>query len=854
MPKRFMLPLVALLALAACNDETPLVGAGGAAANASAASLPQVLEVKFREPLRVRSEAGALQSETGASLAEVAALLARYGVTDVQPLFRASAASIEQIQQAAVQLTGQAAPDLRSWYHLTVPAGVSAEEVLARLQATPEVAHAYRAPVPAPPPGQFSFATPDFSSAQGYFGPAPAGTDAVYARTLPGGRGDGVTVVDLEYDWYFWHEDLGLTDAILLAGERYTYYGSDHGTAVLGELVARDNGFGVTGGVPNATIRVASTVFPGGWYRPADAIAAVTAATSPGDVLLLEQQTTGPNGPYVPLEWVQSVFDATLAATMAGRIVVAAAGNGGQNLDGPEFLGRFDRGVRNSGAIIVGAGNSLHARLAFSCYGSRIDLQGWGGSVTTTGYGWLYGSSLMDYYTSGFSGTSSASPIVTAAVAAVQGRRKARGQPVLTAAQMAQLLRATGSPQTGDTAQRIGPFPNLRAALAGNDSLSAPATLSAAALSGTQAQLTWPAAAGHTRYDLQRRRRTNDVWGGWSTIATPGAGTTVFADSGLAAGGVYVWQIRACDATRCSGWTQSARLTLPAGPAAPAWLLGAPLSASSIRVTWADSIADETRFTLARRERPAAGEWGGWTQIATPAANTTGYTDNGRTPGNTYLYRINACNAAGCSVWVTSPPVNAPNPAAAPNTVRATALSTTRARVAWVDASGNETRFELARRPQNPDGSWGAWTPRGTAAANATAAADSGLASGKRYQYQVRACNGPACSAWVASPGLLMPAVPAVPTALRSTSAAATGVGLAWTDASANETSFTLQRRLRNPDGTYGPWQTIATPARNAVAYTDGGVAAGARYQYRISACDGPVCSGWSNAASVTVP
>jgi hypothetical protein len=35
----------------------------------------------------------------------------------------------------------------------------------------------------------------------------------------------------------------------------------------------------------------------------------------------------------------------------------------------------------------------------------------------------------------------------------------------MTAAQMSSLLKSTGTPQGGDTTQRIGPLPNLRAAL-----------------------------------------------------------------------------------------------------------------------------------------------------------------------------------------------------------------------------------------------------------------------------------------------------------------------------------------------------------------------------------------------------
>ncbi|HSH00798.1 MAG TPA: PKD domain-containing protein, partial [candidate division Zixibacteria bacterium] len=68
------------------------------------------------------------------------------------------------------------------------------------------------------------------------------------------------------------------------------------------------------------------------------------------------------------------------------------------------------------------------------------------------------------WYTSTFSGTSSASPIVTGAVAALQGAHKANFGFPLDADAIRTLLNATGTPQTGATSEHIGPRPNLQAA------------------------------------------------------------------------------------------------------------------------------------------------------------------------------------------------------------------------------------------------------------------------------------------------------------------------------------------------------------------------------------------------------
>ncbi|MCH8746030.1 MAG: S8 family serine peptidase, partial [Chloroflexi bacterium] len=147
---------------------------------------------------------------------------------------------------------------------------------------------------------------------------------------------------------------------------------------------------------------------------------------------------------------------------------------GSQNLDGPEY--RTGNGghwpflpANDSGAIMVGAGfpTSLYdgtdisrARLGFSNYGSRLNLQGWGTGVITTGYGDLYSSEGANlWYTFVFSGTSSASPIVASAVALVESIHEEINGAVVTPALMRSILVNTGSPQQSGSRCRHWPWP-----------------------------------------------------------------------------------------------------------------------------------------------------------------------------------------------------------------------------------------------------------------------------------------------------------------------------------------------------------------------------------------------------------
>jgi len=107
------------------------------------------------------------------------------------------------------------------------------------------------------------------------------------------------------------------------------------------------------------------------------------------------------------------------------------------------------------------------SRLDFSNYGARVDVQGWGREVTSSGYGDLQGGAAADlWYTDRFSGTSSASPIVVGALACAQGALRARGRIPLSPARAQQVLRTYGSPQQDapnrPATQRIGLRPDLR--------------------------------------------------------------------------------------------------------------------------------------------------------------------------------------------------------------------------------------------------------------------------------------------------------------------------------------------------------------------------------------------------------
>jgi hypothetical protein len=101
--------------------------------------------------------------------------------------------------------------------------------------------------------------TPDFTARQGYLGPVPGGIDAQYAWTIPGGKGQGVKIIDIEGAWNFTHESLTHNKGGLAGGINYNDLESrNHATAVVGEMVGDHKGFGISGISPDANVRVIS--------------------------------------------------------------------------------------------------------------------------------------------------------------------------------------------------------------------------------------------------------------------------------------------------------------------------------------------------------------------------------------------------------------------------------------------------------------------------------------------------------------------------------------------------------------------------------------------------------------------
>ncbi|KAK4171878.1 peptidase S8/S53 domain-containing protein [Triangularia setosa] len=312
------------------------------------------------------------------------------------------------------------------------------------------------------------------SGNQGYLNAAPQGINARYAWTITGGDGANVGVVDMEQGWNLNHEDLRAANITLISGRNKDY--PDHGTAVLGQMLMIDNQIGGVGIIPKAKGRVISQSRPDGSYNTAATILDACNNMAIGEILLLEAQEFDPVGGqyYWPVSVADANHDAIRVCTGKGIVVVEAACNGGNDLDayknlaGKRIFNRaFPNEYRESGAIMVGASSSAvpHVRLGYSNHGSRVDVYGWGENIDTTFTN--ADGTANNLYTTGFSGTSGASPIIVGAAAAVQGIAQARLGHKLSPARVRTILTTSGTASGNPSSDRIGVLPNLKTIIDG---------------------------------------------------------------------------------------------------------------------------------------------------------------------------------------------------------------------------------------------------------------------------------------------------------------------------------------------------------------------------------------------------
>ncbi len=410
------------------------------------------------------------------------------------------------------RISGKALTDFNLIYHVEVSDPDEAVRVLRELEETDGVEKVY-------PKRKGYVATlatvPDLTGQQGYlYADETHGGLNAQAAWDRGTRGDGVIIVDSEYEWNYGHEDLNLQWTIDNWSAVGCYPIPDvscladmaHGTAIAGIISAANNGHGTTGFASNSDLKTKGPD-PEGFPVLFDGIGSLDDSFNrevpPGTILVIETQHAGRLSPdgfcsgfsesdqygCVPLETDPENFAAIEYATAAGALVIEGAGNGSVDLgDAATYYSHevtlYDH---DSGSILVGGSQgSNHQKISFSNFGTPVDSYAWAAGVVTTTYPygdssgpyyWTAGTGANPpnddnnaYYTNRFGGTSSATAMVAGAAALVQSYAKGVMGDLryLTPLKLREILVSTGIVQSGGGGY-IGKQPRIDRALSAVD-------------------------------------------------------------------------------------------------------------------------------------------------------------------------------------------------------------------------------------------------------------------------------------------------------------------------------------------------------------------------------------------------
>jgi titin len=331
------------------------------------------------------------------------------------------------------------------------------------------------------------------------------------------------------------------------------------------------------------------------------------------------------------------------------------------------------------------------------------------------------------------------------------------------------------------------------------------------------------------------------------------ANATGYLDITVTGGTSYSYRVKAMNGAGSSAFSAVASATtIAAGPVpvAPTSMAASALNSSHIEVTWTDASTNEDGFKIERCQ--GAGCTNFAIAVTTLAPNGTSYMNGGLLAGTTYRFRVQSYNGSGGSAFAG--PVSATTPAAtlpngAPSNLVATAVSSSRINLTWVDNATNEDDFLLERCEGVGCSNFLAF---GSAGANGTTFSDQGRSASTSYSYRVKAMNGAGSSAYSGiATAVTQPAAvaPAAPSGLVATATSSTSIMLTWADNSNNEDQFEIER-CQGPG--CSPVNMWATPAANATTAINSALQPATSYSYRIRARNGAGASAYTAAATAT--
>ncbi|KAA9132739.1 M6 family metalloprotease domain-containing protein [Marinihelvus fidelis] len=411
-----------------------------------------------------------------------------------------------------------------------------------------------------------------------------------------------------------------------------------------------------------------------------------------------------------------------------------------------------------------------------------------------------------------------------------------------------------------------------------------PSGFSASAASASRIDLAWSDNADNENgYRLERSPNGSS---GWSVIASLGANTSGYSDTGLAASTTYFYRVAAFNGAGDSAYAGGSATTDAPPPFVDYTAVSQSNSEGSVSggigATHDDdgnaqSITEQQSGGNPRKRRSSlshtwvfdieagnsttltANAWSGgssdnddfqfqWSAdgssytnafvvSSTNSANTQVAALPGGLSGSVWVRVIDTDNSQGNSaqdtvhvdqlvIRVDNTPVTPP---VAPSGLGTSAVAHDRVDIGWTDNAGDETGYEVQRA------NGGGFSTVATLGANTTAWSDTGVSAETTYSYRVRALKGAETSAWSNTASATTPEAPAQTLSLSANGFKVKGrqqVDLNWSGSTAASVDI------------YRDGSLLTTTANDGFHNDNIGAKGGATYQYQVCNAGTSTCSG----------
>lgn len=167
-------------------------------------------------------------------------------------------------------------------------------------------------------------------------------------------------------------------------------------------------------------------------------------------------------------------------------------------------------------------------------------------------------------------------------------------------------------------------------------------------VSGTQINLKWQDNSSNEA-GFKIERCAGATCTNFAVIQSTGANAVAFNNTGLTAGTVYRYRVRAFKGTLYSSYTTIVNAqTTPKPLTKPTSLKTTVLAGKQIRLNWKDANTTETGFKI---ERCTGASCTNFAEIASVGANVLTFTNTGLQAGTEYRYQIRAFNSSSFSPY-----------------------------------------------------------------------------------------------------------------------------------------------------------------------------------------------------------